>query len=374
VSPAGGDARSIALRTLVRIDTEGAYANLALRHELHRSGLAERDRAFATDLVYGTTRLRRRLDYAVDRFLLRDADPPVRAALRLGAYQLQELGTPPHAAVSATVAAVSDRRVRGFVNAVLRKVAGQPVRDDQWPSDAVRLSYPDWIVERLTADLGLADALAALEAMNQPATATERPDGYIQDRASQWVAELVEAEAGERVADLCAAPGGKATALAATGARVLAADHRLGRVGLVRGNAQRLGSTVDLLVAEAEASSLRPGSFDRVLLDAPCSGLGTLRRRADARWRIDADAVSRLAALQRRMLDAAADLVRPGGMLVYSVCTLTSAEGPEVAAAVDWPSVSTPGEPWREWGSGSVLLPQVAGTDGMFLARWRRPV
>jgi 16S rRNA (cytosine967-C5)-methyltransferase len=126
-------------------------------------------------------------------------------------------------------------------------------------------------------------------------------------------------------------------------------------------------------VAQAEASSLRPGSFDRVLLDAPCSGLGTLRRRADARWRIDADAVSRLAALQRRMLAAAADLVRPGGMLVYSVCTLTSAEGPEVAAAVDWPSASTPGEPWREWGSGSVLLPQVAGTDGMFLARWRRP-
>jgi 16S rRNA (cytosine967-C5)-methyltransferase len=366
------DARAVALRTLVRIDTEGAYANLALRHELDRSGLSPRDRAFTTELVYGTTRLRRRLDFAVDRFLLRDADPPVRAALRLGAYQLQELGTPPHAAVSATVAAVSDRRVRGFVNAVLRKVAEHPVTPEQWPSEAVRLSYPDWIVERLTADVG-ADAPGAMQAMNEPAAATERPDGYVQDMASQWVAELVGAEPGERIADLCAAPGGKATALAAGGARVLAADNRLGRVGLVRGNAERLDSTLDLLVADAEAPPFRFGSFDRVLLDAPCSGLGTLRRRADARWRIVPEAVERLAGLQRRMLLAAAALVRPGGVLVYSVCTLTSAEGPEVALAVDWPIEPPPGDPWRAWGSGAVLLPQTAGTDGMFVTRWRRP-
>ena len=407
------DARAVALRTLARIDTEGAYANLALRHELDRGGLTPRDRAFTTELVYGTTRLRRRLDHVIDRFLLRTIDPPVRAALRLGAYQLHELGTPPHAAVSATVDAVTDRRVRGFVNAVLRKVAGAPVKRDAWPSDAVRLSYPDWIVERLAADLGVGPAIAALEAMNEAASATERDDGYTQDLASQWVAELVGARPGERVADLCAAPGGKATALAATGATVMAVDLRPGRVGLIAANVDRLArlaarrldaddaddaddgasslpppplddrpssradapaaaGQVHVLAADALAAPFRAGTFDRVLLDAPCSGLGTLRRRADARWRITPDAVDRLAELQCRMLPAAADLLRPGGTLVYSVCTLTSAEGPDAAATVDLEPVEAPGEPWARWGTGASLLPQYAGTDGMFLARWTR--
>lgn len=368
------DARAVALRTLVRIETEGAYANLALRHELERSRLDQRDRAFVTELVYGTTRLRRRLDHVVDRFLLRDADPQVRAALRLGAYQLHELGTPPHAAVSATVEAVANRKVRGFINAVLRKVAGAPVADGGWPSEAVRLSYPDWISHQLRTDLGEADALAAMAAMNEPAAGTEREDGYIQDRASQWVAELVGVEPGERVIDLCAAPGGKATALAATGASVVAADVRLSRMGLVRANAERLGAGLGLLAADATMPPLRPATFDRVLVDAPCSGLGTLRRRADARWRMDEDAVVRLATLQRLMLAAAADQVRPGGVLVYSVCTLTATEGPDVAATLGWDPDPPSDDRWRPWGSGALLLPQTAGTDGMFLARWRRPL
>lgn len=364
-------ARHVALRALARIDSEGAYANLVLRAELDRSGLDGRDRAFATDLVYGVTRLRRRLDHVVDRFLLRSVDPPVRAALRLGAYQLTELGTPPHAAVSATVSAVDDRRVRGLVNAVLRKVAGSPV--GSWPNDAVRLSYPDWVVDRLVADHGHAVAVAALEAMNEPASATERDDGYVQDLASQWVAALVGAAAGEWVADVAAAPGGKATAMAA--AWVAASDVRPSRVRLVRDNAARLGVSANVvaLAADGAAPPYRPASFDRVLLDAPCSGLGTLRRRADARWRIGADAVDRLADLQRRLLASAATLVRPGGTLVYSVCTLTEAEGPAVAATMDWPLVDPPGDPWRPWAAGSLLLPQAAGTDGMFLARWTRP-
>lgn len=368
-------ARHVALDVLRRIDEEGAYANLVLRRELDRSGLDARDRAFVTDLVYGVTRLRRRLDHAVERFLLRPVDPPVRAALRLGAYQLLELGTPAHAAVSATVDAMAERRARGLVNAVLRKVAGAPVADDEWPDAATRLSYPDWIVERLIADLGDADADAALLAMNAPAPVTERADGYVQDQASQWVAELVGAEPGERIADVAAAPGGKATGLAASGAWVAASDVRASRAGLVAANAERLGLTdrVAVVVADGLRPPYRPASFDRLLLDAPCTGLGTLRRRADARWRIDADAVERLAGLQRRLLVAAADLVRPGGTLTYSVCTLTAAEGPDVAATLGWPALDPPGGPWRAWGSGAVLLPQAAGTDGMFLARWRRP-
>lgn len=366
-------ARRVALRALRRIDGDDAYANLALRAELDRSELDTRDRAFVTDVVYGVTRLRRRLDHAVDRFLLRPVDADVRAALRLGAYQLLELDTPAHAAVSETVSAVP-AKVRGLVNAVLRKVATAPV--DRWPDEATRLSYPEWIVDRLRADLGDADAVAALEEMNRPARATERPDGYVQDLASQWVAELVDVRAGDRVADVAAAPGGKATAMAEAGAWVVASDVRAGRAGLVAANAARLGlgsGRLAVLVADAAQPPYVPASFDRVLLDAPCSGLGTLRRRADARWRIDADAVERLGALQRSLLAAACDLVRPGGTLTYSVCTLTEAEGPRVAATVGWPVLAPPGAPWRPWGSGAVLLPQAAGTDGMFVARWTRP-
>jgi 16S rRNA (cytosine967-C5)-methyltransferase len=196
--------------------------------------------------------------------------------------------------------------------------------------------------------------------MNEPATVTERDDGYVQDPASQEVAALA-AQPG-LVADLCAAPGGKATAMARTAATVVASDVRRHRVDLVAGNVARVGAAnVRVVAADGAAPPYRPGSFDAVLVDAPCSGLGTLRRRPDARWRIDEDAPTRLAALQRDLLAAASTLVKPGGLLTYSVCTLTTAEGPDVAAALDWPP-----EP------GALLLPQ-DGTDGMFVARWRRP-
>lgn len=371
------DARRVAVDALVRIDHDGAYANLVLPKLLERSKLSERDRAFATQLVYGTVRARRSCDWFVDRFALGDLDPQVRAALRLGTYQLRVLGTPAHAAVSATVDTVP-RRARGLVNAVLRKVAEA---DDAWPSDAVRLSYPDWVLHRLTADLGAEAARGALEAMNGAAAAVERPDGYTQDQASQWVAHAVGAQAGELVLDLCAAPGGKATALAQVGATVVAADRRASRAGLVVGNRARVHldpSQVPVLVADGLHPPFAHGSFDRVLVDAPCSGLGSLRRRPDARWRLDAEAPDRLADLQRGLLGSAAALVRPGGTLVYSVCTLTEVETTGVAAAFaeghpSWRPVEVPGAPWMPWGSGALLLPQAAGTDGMALFIWRAP-
>lgn len=374
MSPRTESARSVALRALRRIDEDGAYANLCLNAELARTSLSERDRHFTTDLVYGTTRMRRACDYLVDRFLHRDLEPEVRTALRLGAYQLAFGGVAPHAAVSATVD-LAPRRARGLVNAVLRQVSTAPV---SWPSDAVRLSYPDWIVDALVADLGKADTLAALARMNEPAAATVRDDGYVQDRASQWVADLLRPRPEDRVVDLCAAPGGKATALAAGGASVVAADIRAGRARLLAGNATRLGlGNVAVVVADGTAPPLRPGSFDGALVDVPCSGLGALRRRPDARWRIDAAAVERLRLLQGRLVDAAAGLLRPGGVLVYSACTLTAAETLGVddhlaAARPDLEAMAPPGPPWRPHGRGALLLPQAAGTDGMFALRLRR--
>jgi 16S rRNA (cytosine967-C5)-methyltransferase len=367
------DARSLAVDALVRID-EGAYANLVLPPLLETSGLSARDRGFVTDLVYGATRQRRALDFLVDRFVMRTLDASTRAALRLGAYQLHVLGTPAHAAVSATVDA-APRRSRGLVNAVLRRVATAPV---EWPSDAVRLSYPDWVVERLRTDLGREEADAALVQMNEPPVVTTRDDGYVQDRASQEVAESVPVRAGERVADLCAAPGGKATLLAGRGATVLASDRSPVRAGLVVDNARTTGHPgVHVVVADGRRPPWPPASLDHVLLDAPCSGLGVLRRRPDARWRITAADVDRLAELQRELLGSAAGLVRPGGTLTYSVCTLTRAESAEVddafaAGHPDFEPLPGPGGVWRPHGRGSLLLPQAAGTDGMALFRYRR--
>jgi 16S rRNA (cytosine967-C5)-methyltransferase len=368
-------AREVAFSVLRRIESEGAYANLVLGPELERSSLSTRDRGFVTELVYGTTRMRRACDYLVDRFTTRPVDDDVRTVLRLGAYQLRFAQTPPHAAVGETVG-LAPKKARGFVNAILRRVATTDVR---WPDDATRLSYPDWIVAQLASDIGADDALGALEAMDQAAAATERADGYVQDEASQLVAALVEAGPGMLVADVCAAPGGKATALAATGATVIAADVRPGRARLVAENVARLGAgdATSVLVADGLAPALRPGAFDRVLLDAPCTGLGALRRRPDARWRIGEGDVANLAALQRDLVDAAVGLLAPAGVLVYSVCTLTVAEtlGVDEHIATAHPELEAlpaPGAPWKPWGRGGLLLPQTAGTDGMAVLRVRR--
>lgn len=373
----GEHARKVAIDALVNIDEQGAYANLALAGALDRSFLDTRDRGLVTELVYGTIRRRRACDFLVDRFL--SSTPPAvpRWALRVGAYQLQYTDVPDHAAVSATVAAVPTR-YRGLVNAVLRKVAKSS--DPLWPDEATRLSYPDWIVARLTADLGHEDATAMLEAMNVAPTVTTRDDGYTQDLASQWVADWIPAPAGEVVADVCAAPGGKATALAARGVRVIAADVRPSRAALVKANVERLGrsDTVLAIVSDAAAPAIRSGSVDHVLVDAPCSGLGVLRRRADARWRMTTDGVDRLVKLQATLLDAALELARPGGTLTYSVCTVTRAESIDQAAAFsarhpELTPLPPPSGAWRTAGTGAMLLPQDADTDGMSLFGWAIP-
>ena len=178
----------------------------------------------------------------------------------------------------------------------------------------------------------------------------------------------------ERVLDVCAAPGGKATAIANDGALVIAADMRHRRVQLVRENAIKLDLELPVVTADGTAPPFRPASFDAVLLDAPCSGLGALRRRPDARWRIEASDITELAVLQRGLLAAAATLVKPGGRLIYSVCTVTAEE------SIDHPTPAgfevDPSEPavgtWRRFGHGWRVLPHDADTDGMVLIRYRR--
>jgi 16S rRNA (cytosine967-C5)-methyltransferase len=428
--------RRVAVDVLARVD-DGAYANLLLNAALRGGGLDARDRAFATDLVYGTLRRRRSLDATLATALDRPIDTldaPVRAALRLGAYQLAA-GVAPHAAVGETVAA-APRRARALVNAVLRKLAAtgppwpEPSGDDV-SAIGVRLSYPDWIVERLITDLGRDEALAVLDAGNEPAPIALRPNPGVttpaelarelaripgatvepgrlgvgavlvrgsgdlarvaavsdgratpQDEASQAVVAALDPAPGDVVLDACAAPGGKATAVAervgAAGA-VVATDVHPGRLGLVTRAATRLGlANVHRVVADGRALPVRPDTCDRVLVDAPCSGLGVLRRRPEARWRIRPEAVGELAELQRALVYSAARALRPGGTLVYSVCTLTAEETldvdawaqRELAFMAAQPPLS--GGPWRPWGRGALLLPHAAGTDGMFVLRLQR--
>ena len=423
--PESVNAREFAVRALVRVEG-GAFSNIVVPATLRTSGMSARDRAFATDLVYGTLREQRRLDAllatAADRPVI-DLDPPVRSALRVGAYQLLH-GSPPHAAVGETVAA-TPRRARGYVNAVLRRLArtGPP-----WPEPedlATRWSYPDWIVAELRDLVGDDAGLeAVLAAGNRPGALTLRPnrrsvdgdallaevaapgvtvepgrlvaDAVVvrgagdpaalpavaegratpQDQSSQAVATLVAAGPGSRVLDVAAAPGGKATALAEdVGDRglVVAADVDAGRLRLVGAAGARLGLG-NLAVVRADGRRLPtvPASFDAVLVDAPCSGLGVLRRRPEARWRTRAESVAGLAALQRELLQEAAGAVRPGGRLVYSVCTLTNAETTGVAewavGALDaFTPAALPGPPWRPHGPGALLLPDALDTDGMFV-------
>lgn len=394
----GDRARRLALDLMARVEA-GAYANIVVPRALGTSRLVARDRRLVTELVYGATRMRRACDWLVDRHLRHPVhDEDVRQALRLGAYQLAFTRVPPHAAVS-TMVGLAPPRSRGLVNAVLRRVAGD--LPPAWPDVATRLSYPTWMVELLEADLGEATARAAMEEMDRPAEAVARSDGYFQDRASQWVSALMAPGLGERVADLCAAPGGKATAMAgvraastgegstgegSTGeggggggpALVVAGDVRPRRARLVAANARRLHlDRVVPVVADGRRPPLAPRSLDRVLVDAPCSGLGSLRRRPDARWRAGPEDPSRLAVLQQELLAAAIGLLRPGGVLGYSVCTLTRRETLDVdewlaAEHPELEALPAPGEPWAPWGRGALLLPHAAHTDGMYLLRLSR--
>ena len=370
------EARALALKVLGRVEKDSAFANLALRTALDNSELDERDKALVTELVYGVTRMRRSCDFLIDRFISKKLHPDVRTILRLGAYQLHWMKIPDHAAVNDSVS-LAPKWAKGLCNAVLRKVAKETV---DWPTKAIEYSYPDWIVKRLDSDLGEHEASEALRCMNSSKSATLREDGYFQDAASQLVSDLLTQEGnwGEGpVIDICAAPGGKATAAVSAGFPVIAADSSLKRLKLARSNSIKLNIKLPLVVSDGTDLPFRKGEASRVIVDAPCSGLGVLRRRADARWRIKEDDLTVLADLQLKLLCSALTMVKSGGLLIYSVCTLTNLETIEVDEKfrnlVDVQETGDLPLPWRKHGRGGMILPQDLDSEGMSVFCYRAP-
>jgi 16S rRNA (cytosine967-C5)-methyltransferase len=398
VSPA----RRAAYEVLLRVFEQDAYADRAFRTAAE--GLDPRERAFAQRLAYGTVQRVRTLDHAIEtlgRRPVRKLDPPVRAALRLGAYQLGYTDTPPHAAANESVELVRRARLERavpFANAIMRRLAGglRPLLDSL-PDGPLKESYPDWIAETFARVVGPVGALALMRAMNEPletvvrlvrgelpagAEPTDVPgayrvervddlavaDGRIwpQSRGSQLAGLCVGARDGERVLDLCAAPGGKTGQLRG---EVTAVEIDPGRASELRENLAAMGRA-DVTVVEADGTALPPEltGFDRALVDAPCSGLGVLAQRPDLRWR-----AAPLPELQLALLRAAAARVRPGGTVLYSVCTLNSDECEAVVdasglrvlpLAEEWPRFAHPTRP-----EFLLALPHVHGTSGFFVAR-----
>src|SRR3954454_21048035 len=398
VSPA----RRAAYEVLLRVFEQEAYADRAFRTAARE--LDDRERAFAQRLADGAVRRVRTLDHAIDTLgkrPVRKLDPPVRAALRLGAYQLGYTDTAPHAAANESVELVRSaklERATAFTNAVMRRLA-EGIRPllDALPEGALKESYPDWIYETWARDLGGEDAIALMRAGNEPletvirvvrgdppraAEPTDVPgayrvervddlgvaDGRIwpQSRASQLAALVVGSQEGERVLDVCSAPGGKATQLHGD---VTAVELDPNRASELRANVQLLGAK-NVTVVEADGTKLPPElqGFDRALVDAPCSGLGVVSQRPDLRWR-----AKPLPELQLELLRAAAERVRPGGTIVYSVCTINAdeneaivdASGLQISPLTDeWPQYAHPRRP-----EFLLTLPHVHGTSGFFIAR-----
>ncbi|MGH2709933.1 MAG: 16S rRNA (cytosine(967)-C(5))-methyltransferase RsmB [Actinomycetota bacterium] len=421
-----GSARATALEVVRRVTEDHAYSNLLLPTLLERSGLSLRDRALATELAYGTLRRLIPLDHALGRFLERPldkAEPVSRAALRLGSYQLLFTRVPAHAAVGETVGLVPERQ-RGFVNAVLRKVSGSDrivAEGEDHRAISLRTGLSEWAVAELGRLVGAeveaaAAALASQESLTirsnpcvEPLESMERAlgdrgiafeqgsvnesslllrgaspselpgfsDGWfaVQDQASSYVVSVLDPQPGELVLDACASPGGKASDIACRSGSVVAADLTHRRATLLRGSLQRLRADARILVQDATTPALRSG-FDRVLVDAPCSGIGAARRRPELLWRPDKRELSRLARLQVSIALGAASLLRPGGVLVYSVCTFPRGETDAVCEALLAKAPYL--EPFSFSGpegksvSRARLWPHTHGTDAMFVARFRR--
>jgi 16S rRNA (cytosine967-C5)-methyltransferase len=327
VSPA----REIAFRVLQRVHG-GGYATDLLRRE---SG-DPRDLALAESITLGCLRHQLQLDYLIEHFSGRKQpklDDEVRIALQMGIFQLRYLDRiPPHAAVAESVELVKQahkRSAAGFVNAVLRKVNRNAIK---WPDAATELSIPAWMLERWQQQYGeLAAAAIARAALEQPEAAINPDTGRQQDLGAQSIVPLLEIQPGMTVLDLCAAPGNKTAQILALGAQVIACDRYIKRLAEVPTQAQRV--VLDAATALPFNAKFDRALFDRILIDAPCSGTGTLARNPEIKWRLRETDLSRFADLQRKILEQALPHLKPGGKLVYATCSLEREENEDVVAS-----------------------------------------
>ncbi len=377
--------RRLAHKLLLRVFEVDAFLDHLIDAAFARSDFTQRDRGLVSELCYGVTRYALYLDSRIQKYLkqpISDMLPPARMALRMGAYQLLFMRVPAHSAVNESVNLIRQTQLRGMINAVLRKLAAET---EPMPDNADVLTLPSWITGFVKSLRGTEGLALWAKAINQPApvsircrpnrsprhtvaqdlsqearSITERLDipeileapglqspithpSYqngtwtLQDGAASLVSMLLDPQPHERILDLCEAAGGNTCHfldLAGPTASVVAVDQHPSRSALIQNNAKRLGLEKQLQIVIADATdedALRQqidGPFDRVLLDAPCSGLGTLRRHPEIRHRKSPTPDAALLAVQQKLLHVAATFVKPGGTLVYSVCTVTYEEGP----------------------------------------------
>ncbi|MDP1822508.1 MAG: 16S rRNA (cytosine(967)-C(5))-methyltransferase RsmB [Archangium sp.] len=429
----------MAIQVLARVAATDAYLNVVLDTVLDEQKLKDpRDAGLVTELCYGATRRRMTLDTVLRKFADRSLDTiedRVLAALRLGVYQLFFMRVPKHAAVGDTVdalKAVGLERAAGFVNAILRRVSELPELPKSDGDEIGRLvydtSHPAWLVKRWLRQFGPERASAMLAADNdsppvvirantskvtrdelfaqlteagvacRPATLSplgivldspgriEELYGYreglwqVQDEAAQLVTVFAQIPANARVLDACAAPGGKACHLAQTN-EVVAIDVHANKLPKIDAESKRLGLRKRLTLERADASKPLPeslGEFDAVLIDAPCTGLGTLRRHPELRYRRQESDIAELSHLQREILEQCSLVVKPGGLLVFAVCSTDTAEGPDQIEMFlrSHPDFTT--EPPKglsalpTWQGHLRTLPGPEGLDGFFAARLRK--
>jgi 16S rRNA (cytosine967-C5)-methyltransferase len=438
--------REVAVEILDRIDQKGDYAEPLLDAALSGNGIPNpHDRGLLTELVYGTLRMRGRMDWIIARLYKGDAaalEAPIPNILRTGLYQLLFTDRIPHFAAVNEAVGIAKKEcptAAGLVNAILRNalreqenIAWPEMAKDPGKAIAVLHSHPRWLVERWLDRYGFDETIAICRENNrmpQPvvrvnslkasrdeaiaAFAAEKiaagKTGYcadglflstaiglretaafrnglirVQDEASQLVARMVSPQPGERVLDLCAGAGGKTVHLAAlmeNRGEIIAVDLHPDKLHLLTADAGRLGVTI--VTTHAGNAATMPESFrsafDRVLLDAPCSGLGTLRRNPEIRWRLVPAELEKSMSLQKRLLRKAADCVKPGGLLIYSVCTVTPEENEAVvaellAARPEFKRVPPEGIPPELIDADGFLrtFPHRHGTDGFFGALFTR--
>ncbi len=426
--------RVAALEVMRRI-RKGDLADNAM--ERTAGALDPRDRAWLQELVYGTLRLRGRIDHLLDALTkggISSLDPDVLDVLRLGAYQLLEMGSvPAYAAISQSVELVRTARAgraAGLVNGVLQNLRRRSENlAFPEPGEVSRYlatwgSHPEWLVDRWIGFFGAEGARALVHANNQRPELYVRPieieegeaeqrlsraqiefervpfspgsfrilppagprdvlnaiPAIVQDPAASSVVRYADIPSGTTVLDLCAAPGGKAIMMGQAARYVVASDRSMSRISRLRDNIARLAleSRMSLVVADAHTPPFKPA--DMVLLDAPCTGTGTLRRHPDGKWSLTPDQLARLVELQRDLLDSAALLVRPGGVLVYSTCSLEPEENEMQVEAfltrhgefIRAASTAEMDETLVDDSGHLRVLPQIHSVDGSFAARLQR--